>query len=495
MDSKNRQTPSLANLKLALVTIWIFSAILRFWRLGAFNTLVFDEVYYAVFANNYLIGKEFFNAHPPFSQYMIAVGIWLGSLIPIGTEQVNGLAGSLLSTFSYRWMNAITGSLIPMLIGAIAWQLTHRRSYAVLAALFSALDGLFLVESRYALSNIYLVFLGLGGQLYLLLALADNSSGRRVKLTLAGIILGACVGVKWNGLGFLLGIYILWLLAWFLRCLNSWERRGKVVFPIHTKGFHHRARPPKSSRPCLSNFTQLNLVSMGWYFVLLPALTYSVVWIPHLLMNPTSGFWQIHQEIFQFHRQVGGDEIHPYCSPWYSWLIMGRPIAYFYHTALNTSETVPAYPPLPSGVGEIIYDVHAMGNPILWWLSTLAIILLTLVILLGLFKKGKQKFASNQSTWLMVYLVVNYAANLLPWSIVSRCTFIYHYMSASVFALMALAWIVGSWLTSRKIVYRQIGISLVILIVAAFCFWLPIYLGLPLSREGYKLRMWLPNWI
>ena len=161
MDSKNWQTPSLANLKLALVIIWIFSAILRFWRLDAFNTLVFDEVYYAVFANNYLIGKEFFNAHPPLSQYIIAVGIWLSSLIPLGTEQVNGLAGSLLSTFSYRWMNAVTGSLIPILIGAIAWQLTHRRNYAVLAALFAALDGLFLVESRYALSNIYLVFLGL----------------------------------------------------------------------------------------------------------------------------------------------------------------------------------------------------------------------------------------------------------------------------------------------------------------------------------------------
>ena len=479
MDSKNRQTPSLGSLKLALVTIWIFSTILRFWRLGAFNTLVFDEVYYAVFANNYLIGKEFFNAHPPLSQYIIAVGIWLGSLIPMSTEQVNGLAGSLLSTFSYRWMNAVTGSLIPILIGAIAWQLTHRRSYAVLAALFAALDGLFLVESRYALSNIYLVFLGLGGQLYLLLAFADNSSGRRVKLTVSGIFLGACVGVKWNGLGFLLGIYILWLLAWSVSSLESWERRGQIVS-------HHRAKPPKSSRLWLNNFTKLNLVSIGWYFALLPALTYGVIWIPHLLMNPTSGFWQIHQEILQFHQQVGGDEIHPYCSPWYSWLVMGRPIAYFYQTVRHA---------LPDGVDEIIYDVHAMGNPILWWLSTVAIILLALVILLGLSRKARQQFVGKQSTWVMAYLVVNYGANLLPWSIVSRCTFIYHYMSASVFALMGLAWIVESWLTSRKIVYRQIGVSVAVLIVAAFCFWLPIYLGLPLSREGYKLRMLLPNWI
>nr|WP_322505476.1 phospholipid carrier-dependent glycosyltransferase [Chroococcidiopsis cubana] len=45
----------------------------------------------------------------------------------------------------------------------IAYQLSDRRSYAVIAAIFAAADGLFLVESRYALNNIYLVILGLLG--------------------------------------------------------------------------------------------------------------------------------------------------------------------------------------------------------------------------------------------------------------------------------------------------------------------------------------------
>ncbi len=45
------------------------------WQLERFNTLVFDEVYYAKFANDYLTKTPFFNAHPPLSQYIIAIGI------------------------------------------------------------------------------------------------------------------------------------------------------------------------------------------------------------------------------------------------------------------------------------------------------------------------------------------------------------------------------------------------------------------------------------
>ena len=40
---------------LIFVVIFLLSLGLRFWNLGQFNTLVFDEVYYAKFANHYLI--------------------------------------------------------------------------------------------------------------------------------------------------------------------------------------------------------------------------------------------------------------------------------------------------------------------------------------------------------------------------------------------------------------------------------------------------------
>ena len=153
---------------IAFLAIWLFSLFIRFWKIEQFNQLVFDEVYYAKFANNYLIGKSVFDAHPPLSQYLIAVGIWLSKFFPISSHLTNDLTGTSLSPFSYRWMNGFIGSFIPILAGGIAYQITRRRSYGVIVALLMALDGFFIVESRYALKNIYLVFFGLLGHFFFL---------------------------------------------------------------------------------------------------------------------------------------------------------------------------------------------------------------------------------------------------------------------------------------------------------------------------------------
>ena len=501
--------------KLALAGIFLLSLGLRFWRLGRFNTLVFDEVYYPVFANRYLLGETVYNTHPPLSQLILAVGIWLGSHLPFGQEISNTLMGSLRTTFSYRWLNALTGSFIPVTIGAIAYYLTYRRSYGALAALFAALDGLFLVESRYGLNNIYLVLFGLLGQLLVLVALQvyPRSRQRKIRrlrsyrgsrfrilrlvsdrvsdffrdrrprwqiLILAGIFFGLSAGIKWNGLGFLLGIYILWLLAWVTaigRPKNRWGNDRLQQLPI-------------------TKLTTLNLFHIIGYLGFIPAFTYALTWIPHLLLNPQPGFWQMQKEILSFHQKIGsGPEVHPYCSSWYSWLIMGRPIAYFYQKARNIEEMIPAYPPLPNGIGEIVYDVHAMGNPILWWFSTLAIASLGLFLFLQLWRGNLWRSPIAPSFWLMLFLLCNYGANLLPWLKITRCTFLYHYMSASVFAMLAGAWIVDNWLHSPQYISRQTGLILIILIILAFIFWLPIYLGLPLSLEDYKLRMWFDSWV
>lgn len=501
--------------KLALAGIFLLSLGLRFWRLGQFNTLVFDEVYYPVFANRYLLGETVYNTHPPLSQLILAVGIWLGSHLPFGQEISNTFTGSLRTTFSYRWLNALTGSLIPVTIGAIAYHLTYRRSYGAIAALFSALDGLFLVESRYGLNNIYLVLFGLLGQLFVLLALQEYPRSRQRKirrlrsyqgsrfrllrlisdlvsnffrdrrprwqiLILAGIFFGLSAGIKWNGLGFLLGIYLLWFFAWAIAIGKPKNRLGNG----------------KSKHLPITHLTSLNLLHIIWYLGCIPIFTYCLTWIPHLLLNPKPGFWQMQKEILLFHQKIGsGPEIHPYCSSWYSWSIMGRPVAYFYQKARNVEEMIPAYPPLPNGMGEIIYDVHAMGNPLLWWFSTLAIASLSLFLFLHLWRGKFWRSAIAPSTWLMLFLTCNYSANLLPWLKITRCTFLYHYMGASVFAILAGAWIIDNWLHSPQYLFRQTGLVLIILIVLAFIFWLPIYIGIPLSPEGYKLRMWFDNWV
>ena len=86
--------------RLGIIAIFLLSISLRFWGISRFNTLVFDEVYFAKFGNNYLTHTPFFNAHPPLSQYMIGLGIWMSKYIPIGRDTVNSLTDSLLSPWN-----------------------------------------------------------------------------------------------------------------------------------------------------------------------------------------------------------------------------------------------------------------------------------------------------------------------------------------------------------------------------------------------------------
>lgn len=496
---------SFSGLWIGIAGVFFVSIALRFWGLSRFNTLVFDEVYVAKFANNYLTHTPFWHSHPPLGKYLIAIGIWISRLNFFGYDSVNGLTGSMLSPFSYRWLNALTGSLIPLVIAGIAYQLSHRRSYALIAGLFAAADGLLLVESRYALLNVYMVFFGLLGQWLFLLAL-DTQLGRRgFLLSLSGICFGASTAVKWNGLGFLLGIYLVWICAWVMQRVRSLRYKVPDSSPTHPS-------PTLSQQPSLSthtpfqNLRQLKLSHLLFDLGAVPALVYRLAWIPHLQFNPEYGFWTLQRLMLAGHQQVSsGSEVHRYCSPWYTWPWMIRPVAYFYYAAGDTSELVPSFgPPLPASAGNVIYAVNGMGNPILWWLSTASILFLLGILArrIWFWATTSQIVASQHQVypivpefWIPLYLVVNYAANFLPWMKVTRCTFLYHYVGASIFAFLAIAWIVAQWLQSYQPWLRAVGVTIVFVILLAFIFWLPLYLGLPLSFESFLTRMWFQSWI
>lgn len=498
--SKQNSQLSIPWFSLGMLAIMALSFALHFWGLGRFNMLVFDEIYYVKYANNYLNNRPLFDAHPPLGKYMIAVGMWLGSRI-LGRD-LDSLAGTAIYPSIYRWLNAFTGSLFPLVVGGIAYQLSQRRSYTLIASLFMAVDGLFLVESRYALINIYLVMFGLLGQWFLLIALAKRAEQRQIWLFFSGISLGASVAVKWNGLGFFLGIYILWGLAWFLQIINKnrhedLPERGNPHFPV---------RQVKDS--ILLKLTQINLLQITIFLAVIPAIVYALLWIPHLQINTDTNFVKVHQQMLGFHQNMkSGSKVHPYCSSWYSWPLVIRPVVYLFEKSATSSKAA-ALPPLQPGMKDATYAVYGMGNPVLWWFSMLAILLLIGLLLKrvwGWLKTtvNQQKshiqandyFPPNKELWLVAYVVINWSAHFLPWIKVTRCTFIYLYMSASVFAFLGLAWFVDRWLQSYQERLRIMGVTTIFLILAAFIFCLPIFLGLPLSSPQYQLRIWLNSWI
>ena len=469
--------------KIAIASIFLLSLGLRFWGLERFNTLVFDEVYYAKYAVNYLNGIELFDAHPPLGKYIISLGIWLSKFFPIASQATNDLTGPVLSPISYRWMNALVGSCIPIIVAGIAYQLSARRRYAILAGLFCAVDGFFLVESRYALINIYLVFFGLLGQWLFLLSLTKNYKTKAFLSISSGICFGAAISVKWNGLGFLLGVYLIYftaILTQFLQSINLLE----IQFSLNPSNL-------------LSKISRINFLSVILNFAFIPALVYWLAWIPHLQINTTETFFSVHQQILSYHHTgVGsGVEVHPYCSRWYTWPLMLRSVSYFYERS-TVDDVNSVLPSLPANLSEGIYDVHLLGNPILWWLSSGAIVILILRLMTDILPKifiQKYPVTLSSSFWTIVYLLINYAANFLPWMLVRRCTFLYLYMSAFIFSVLAFAWLVDRWFDRPG--GKIFASSVISIVICSFIFWLPIYLGLPLSAEQFQLRMLLQSWI
>ena len=517
--------------QLTLGLIFLFSLLVRFWGIGRFNTLVFDEVYFAKFANNYLTQTPFFDAHPPLSKYLIAVGIWVGSHLPIGWDTTNEALGSLRTTFSYRWLNAFVGSFIPLVLGAIAWELSRNWRLATIAAALLALDGLFLVESRYGLNNIYLVIFGLLGQLCFLKVLStfapqENLSqhaetpekylakNRRAWFTLAGIFLGATVSIKWNGAGFWFVPWSFWAIA---KIHHGWTHRQSPQPPsppepdlsldlLPTKTL----LPTKNWRSPLNNLAQISIGHMGLYLTLIPMVLYSWLWIPHLQLNPDRNLWDLNVAMFNVHANLdGGQTIHPYCSPWYSWPILLRPLAYFYARVTNPNAPLNydnLKPKLPPGTDYAIFDVHAMGNPILWWLSVVALVLAAITLGNYLWQRWRTPDSTpptplSNNACFLIFTLGNYGGNLLLWLRVTRCTFLYHYMGALTFALLTLAWFINRGLEHRDRYWRWWGAIALTAIAVGFIFWLPIYLGLPISQRDWNIRIWnfgrpwLPNWI
>lgn len=418
-----------------VIAIALISFATRFWNLDGTADVVFDEVYYPKFAQNYLRGETLFDAHPPLAKYIIALGIQIFGYAPLG----------------YRFMTALAGALLPLVTYEFIWQLSDRRGWAWLAGWFVAMDGLLLVESRFGLINIYILLFGMLSQLCMVLAL-KRSRQRWFWVIATGLMLGASVSVKWTGLAYVVGLITLMGYAW-------------------------------------SRYRQtLNVPQLLIGLIILPIAFYFVQWIPHLMINPERDIWELHRQILGFHQNLGvgkTEPIHPYCSPWWSWVLLIRPVAYFYEMRPNS----------------MLQFVHAMGNPLLYWLSAIAIMgCLTFLVASKL--RFPPKFITQinlekHSTlfWFTLYVTSSFLAHWLPWSLSKRCIFLYHYMPASVFAFAALALMVSLMWRSPLPELRVLGSGILGITAIAFIFWLPLYIGLPISSGYLPVLMWLPSWL
>ncbi|MEN9240615.1 MAG: phospholipid carrier-dependent glycosyltransferase, partial [Thermostichales cyanobacterium SZTDM-1c_bins_54] len=103
-------------LLLGMAFLFDVALVMRLWDLERHPFPVFDEVYFPKNAKDYLDGKTVFDAHPPLGKYFIVLGILL-----FGRNETG-----------YRFMTALFGALVPVLVAGVIYRLTYRRGLALL---------------------------------------------------------------------------------------------------------------------------------------------------------------------------------------------------------------------------------------------------------------------------------------------------------------------------------------------------------------------------
>ena len=462
--------------------ILIGSFTLRFLHLGDIPGSTFDEVFYPRYGFDYLTGETFFYSHPPFGNYIYAAAIWIYSQLPwIDIASIDSLTFEQLPPLSYRWVNAVFGSLLCLLGYFVAYAIWKNKNFALMVCFFIALDGSLLVDSRFALINVFIVFFGLSA---LLCAVKSQSSDGNARLWLlsCGIFLGLTASIKWNGLGYLLVLLSFFVALYGMQKIDKHELR-------FTKHQSSRLREQKTNNDVKERINVINSVPQ-WeyliYFLALPVLVYIVISIPDLRFNTEYGFFEKHQQMLGYHQIMVEENEHPYCSKWYSWPFMIRPIGYFF----SSSDAIDA---LGNKI-MLFKDVHLFPNPFLYWFSAIAILTM-LVQWLKLFWQWINQGIVSHKFYLFMFILLGYFANLLPWALVSRCLFLYHYQPASVFAFLALAWYLTQLTRSESSKYKFLSWGILIIIVFSFLYWLPFQLGIDLESDAFSRRMWFQSWI
>jgi dolichyl-phosphate-mannose--protein O-mannosyl transferase len=279
----------------------LVAAAFRLPRLDVPHEEVFDEVYHAKAALSYLRGEVPVEwVHPPTSKILISCFVWIFGY----------------NSWSWRLAPALAGILLAPVFFLLARRALATERAAILATVLLLCDGVYLVQSRTAMTNIFAVLFQLAAALFLVRAVLPDRLQLRDTL-LAGVCLGLALSTRWTSL-FAVGFLGLLVLA---------TRRARL-------------RRPR----------ELGLMLLA--FAVIPAAVYAGSYWFYPAIRPTGlrHLVDTQKAIWSYHATLTAT--HGYFSHWYTWPWLYRPTWYFFRQA-----------------SETVWGIVAIGNPALWWAS------------------------------------------------------------------------------------------------------------------------------
>lgn len=426
----------------AILALVCLSLLTRLLFLGHPGSAVFDEVHFNYFAGFYYSGQYYYDIHPPLGKLLIAAAAYpMGGIAPEDIVRQISVDYPSDVYLAMRAWPALVGSTIPLLLFAVARELRISVAAAFTVAMLAVFDNALLIQSRLILLDAMLLGFGFAA-LWLFLR------ARRTQTTwlflLSAFFAGCSLSVKWIGVSFL-GVIGLTIIFDWLRDMWLNGRRLKLfylgsaylaisvstyvlMFFIHfsllplshqqgdqfmsadfqstlqgsryqgaTGTVEHFQCPPQYQHSLSYGMANTDVKPME---ALACKVRYKPLTSPHFFAK------LVELNITMYTTNQGLSQSHPDASPWYSWPIMYKPLYYWHHEGAR---------------------IYHLGNPLVWLLSALAVV----ALILGQFHWSQWR--QNEAFWI---LMTGFWASLLPFMMVSRVMFMYHYLTSLCFALI-----------------------------------------------------------
>ena len=449
---------------------------------------IFDEIYFAVFAHNDLRGNSYFDPEPPFSKEIIAAGEWGWGWFRATFQGARGDYADLgFNPFGWRIMSCLFGTLCVPMMYLLAHRLWANRLFALAAGILTCFDGMFFVQSRIGMIDIFPIFLILLAYfVFLLHWRAETPRAAIITMFLTGLVVGLAVSAKWISLAawgsMLLLVFLRWIRPHLDLGFGSW-RWGKG-----------EDRPISGGLP-FGTYLGLGVVAM----LLLPLLVYVASWQPFFSrgqFHSLGDLWRYQQDIYNYHAHLTAT--HPYGSPWYSWPFLYRPVAYYFEGS-PTNLGFDDYTGRP-----LVAGIINLGNPWIWWTAIPALLALPW-------------FVFRRRSFAAAVILLGFLSQYLPWARITRVIFLYHMFGGLIFMILAVAFVLASVAEVKEIEIqvsrlrlavsgRDLLVAHLAVAVLAFLFFYPVWTGLPISDHAYlgypagqggfpPPKMWFPSWI